>query len=75
MTKETIARYEFDTDAMGLGDFLTAAFGPHGVIEDGEEVVYVEDHHGNPAKNARLVRETLSDGSTVVNLIIDFHFA
>lgn len=68
----TLATYEFDQDAMGLGDFILQSF--ENILSDDEVVVYVENGNGNPAKKARFVRERLTDGSTVVNLVIDFHF-
>lgn len=65
---ETIDTYSFDDDAMGLGDFITQHFDAN----QDSVVVYVSDDEGNPAKQARFERETLSDGSTVVNLVISF---
>lgn len=41
-------------------------------LPDEEVVVYVRDGDGNPARLAYLERETLTDGSTVVNLVIEF---
>ncbi len=66
---ETIATYAFDEDAAGLGPFVT---GIMDALPNEEFVVYVTDDLGNAAKAARFVRSTLSDGSTVVDLIISF---
>jgi hypothetical protein len=73
MMTETVATYEFEEDAVGLGNFIVEAFNDKNMIRDDEIVIYVEDGNGNLAKEARLVRSELTDGSTVVNLIIDFH--
>jgi hypothetical protein len=69
MEKEIIGSYDFAEDAMGLGDFVT---GNMAQLPDDEIVVYVTDGEGNHAKYAVFVRETLTDGSTVVNLVIQF---
>lgn len=66
---DTIATYNFDTDAAGLGPFID---GTMESLSDDEFVVYVVDDRGNQAKSAKFVRETLTDGSTVVNLVISF---
>lgn len=65
----TIATYDFTEDAMGLGDFIVQMMFD---LPDNEIVVHVADAEGRAAKEARFERETLSDGSTVVNLIISF---
>lgn len=70
MTNRTeIASYDFNEDAMGLGDFVSTNMA---ALPDEEIVVYVTDGQGNPAKKATFVREVLTDGSTVVNLVIAF---
>lgn len=70
MTPETLMSYDFDEDAVGFAPFIQGYFdGPY----CGDEfVVYVEDEQGRTAKNARFVRQTLTDGSTVTNLVITF---
>lgn len=75
MGKEVIATYDFDEDAVGLGNFIVEAFNDKNTIRDDEIIVYVEDALGSQAKSATFIRETLSDGSTVVNLILDFDAA
>jgi hypothetical protein len=67
--KETIATYDFSEDAMGLGNFISEHWGD---LPDDEITVCVFDDQSNCADSARLERETLTDGSTVVNLIIKF---
>lgn len=69
MRTETIATYDFDTDAAGLAWFISATIRG---LRDGTVDVYVRDQDGRDATRARIVRETLTDGSTVVNLVIDF---
>jgi hypothetical protein len=69
VSKTTVADYDFSEDAMGLGDFISENMG---ILPDQECVVYVRDHDGNHATRAAFVRETLTDGSTVVNLVITF---
>lgn len=75
MKTETIAEYDFNSDdafdAMGLGDFISQPFADKTIADD-ELTVYVSDDQGNAAAFARFVRETLTDGSTVVNLVISF---
>ena len=66
---EWISEYDFDQDAMGLGPFIT---GEVEALPDDEMTVYVQDDLGNFARKATFIRETLTDGSTVVNLIIEF---
>ena len=66
---ETIASYDFNEDAMGLGDFITQQVA---ALPDREIVVLVRDDESNNAVSARFERELLTDGSTVVNLIIKF---
>lgn len=70
MANETVNSYDFAEDAMGFGQFINDTFADN--LSDEEIVVYVEDAQGNSAKSARFVRQTLTDGSTVVNLIIEF---
>ncbi len=67
--KATIAEYDFDEDALGLGDFIQQTIS---VLPDDDIVIYVADDEGRPAKKAKFVRELLTDGSTVVNLVIEF---
>lgn len=69
MAKETIDTYRFDEDAMGLGAFIMTNVD---ALPDSEIVVYVTDGEGNSARAARFEREVLTDGSTVVNLVITF---
>jgi hypothetical protein len=66
---EPIATYDFDEDAMGLGDFITQEMAK---LRDDEIVVLVSDQEGYNAIKATFERELLTDGSTVVNLIIKF---
>ena len=65
----SIATYDFNEDAMGLGDFIVQTMG---VLPDNEIVVTVTDDESNNAVKATFERELLTDGSTVVNLIIKF---
>lgn len=69
MTTDLIDKYDFAEDAMGLGDFIANNMGR---LHDDEIVVYVEDGAGRSAEAAYFLRETLTDGSTTVNLIINF---
>lgn len=69
MKTVTVATYDFDEDAMGLGDFVTAQMA---ALPNDEIVVYVTDGESRAAKAARFERQTLTDGSTVVNLVIEF---
>lgn len=69
MPSEVIDSYEFDEDAMGLGDFITAQVM---ALPDEEIIVRVMDEEGRSAVAAGFIRETLTDGSTVVNLVIVF---
>jgi hypothetical protein len=71
MANEIISSYDFEEDAMGLGDWIAGLFNDKS-ISDEEMVVYVSDEQARPATSARFERETLTDGSTVVNLIISF---
>lgn len=66
---ETISTYDFDEDAMGLGDFIVRVIAD---LPDEEIVVCVSDDEGRVATLATFERETFSDGSTAVNLIIKF---
>jgi hypothetical protein len=66
---EPISTYDFDEDAMGLGDFITQEMAK---LRDDEIVVLVSDQEGYNAVKATFERELLTDGSTVVNLIIKF---
>ena len=69
MKKKVIATYDFDEDAMGLGDFIQNTFSD---LPNDQIVVYVTDDQGRPATLAAFERETLTDGSKVVNLTITF---
>ena len=73
MTKpnEIISTYDFEEDAMGLGDWIAGSFNDK-TFSDEETVVLVRDEQSRPATSAHFERETLTDGSTVVNLIISF---
>lgn len=64
-----IATYDFKEDAMGLGDFIIEQIAN---VDDSEICVLVFDDEGNCAHSATFEREILTDGSTVVNLIIKF---
>ena len=70
---ETIGTYDFDdddsTDAAGFGEFIVATVAD---LPDDEFVVYVYDEQGRAAKKAWFVRQTLTDGSTVVELNVEF---
>jgi len=66
---KVIDSYDFDMDAMGFGPFISDNVA---ALPDDEMTVYVEDDQGHMATSAIFVRETLTDGSTVVNLIITF---
>lgn len=67
--KQILSTYDFDEDAMGLGDFVAAQIE---ALPNDQIVVLVHDDQSNPATSARFERETLTDGSKVVNLIISF---
>lgn len=69
MSEKVFATYDFEMDAMGLGDFVQGIVAD---LPDDEIHVYVYDEEGRGAKQARFVRETLTDGSTVVDLVIEF---
>lgn len=64
-----IASYDFKEDAMGLGDFISHEMAN---VRDDEICVLVFDDEGYCAESATFEREILTDGSTVVNLIIKF---
>lgn len=61
---EIISEYDFDEDAMGLGDWVQAIVKD---LPDHEIVVTVYDEQGRSAKSAKFVRD-----DEVVNLIIEF---
>lgn len=61
---EIVSEYDFDEDAMGLGDWVQAIVKD---LPDDEIVVTVYDEQGRGAKSAKFVRE---DG--IVSLIIEF---
>lgn len=69
---EIIDSYDFSEDAMGLSDFLATAFADKNIIRNDEITVCVFDDQSRNAASVRFERETLTDGSTVVNLIISF---
>lgn len=69
MRTKTIATYDFDPDAVGLAQFIAST--TRGLLS-GEYDVYLRDQDGRDATRARFVSETLTDGSTVVNFVIDF---
>lgn len=66
MTKRVIAESELEMDALTLADFLDEQ-----ILRNHElTVVYVQDDAGRTFERVRLVEETLTDGSTVHNLIL-----
>ena len=69
MTK-TVATYDFEEDAMGLGGFICEQMDV--IPEEASPVVYVTDETGRAAVRAEWRRETLTDGSFVFELIITF---
>lgn len=70
MSTETVATYDFDMDAMGLGDFISQQM--DAIPEDASPVVYVTDETGRAAVKAVWRRDTLTDGSVAFELIISF---
>lgn len=70
LTKSIAASYDFEEDAMGLGDFITKFF--DNVKDDDSPVIYVEDEEGRPAKQAKFIKRELTDGSHVYELVISF---
>lgn len=71
MTEQVTATYDFDEDAAGLGDFITAQLEAGG--DEVSPVVYVENDEGEPAARAEWIVETLTDGSKVAKLKIYFN--
>lgn len=67
---QTVESYDFDQDAMGLGDFITAQM--KDLPDDASPVVYVEDGNGGHAYRADWVTRELTDGSKVCELRIFF---
>lgn len=66
MKTETLASADLEMDALTLMDFLTTHIGGnHDLV-----CVYVQDDEGRTFSKVRLVEETLTDGSTVHNLIL-----
>ena len=66
--KEVIATEELEMDALTLGDFILQH-----IINDASDektVVNVEDDEGRIFSRVSLIRETLSDGSHVFNLVL-----
>lgn len=71
MTKENAGSYDFEQDAMGLGDFITEQMDAD-EMQDVSPVVYVVDQDGRQATRADWFIETLSDGTKVAELRIRF---
>jgi hypothetical protein len=69
MPKDKIATYNFNEDAAGLADFIVEQLA---ALQNDETFVRVTNERGYDATHAVLERDTLSDGSTVVNLRIEF---
>jgi len=67
---EATASYEFDEDALGLGQFIQDQFEAMG--DDVSPVVYVEDGEGRAATKAEWIVRTLTDGTKVAELRITF---
>jgi hypothetical protein len=57
-----------DDDAMGLAGFINAQI--DAIPNDDPPVVYVQMRDGARVVKASMVRETLTDGSHVYNLIL-----
>lgn len=70
MSVETVATYDFVMDAAGLGDFIGEQI--DAIPEEDSIVVYVTDEKGREAVKARWEKRTLTDGSSVFELIIEF---
>jgi hypothetical protein len=68
MTKEVVATEVLEMDALTLGDFVTTHItNDH---SDDKTVVYVQDDEGRIFERVTLIKETLTDGSHVYNLIL-----
>jgi len=70
MSNTIQASYDFDQDAMGLGDFITEQMDAMG--DDVSPVVHVEDGDARQAYRADWIVRTLTDGSKVAELRIYF---
>jgi hypothetical protein len=68
MTTEVLTRTGF-FDALRMTQIINETLES---LPGPESVVYVTDDLGNEAKVARFERRTLTDGSTVVDLVIEF---
>jgi hypothetical protein len=71
MSKTTTVTYDFDEDALGLGDFITKQLDA-GDADEVSPIVYVENDEGEPAARAEWIVETLTDGSKTATLRIIF---
>ncbi|MDX0267655.1 hypothetical protein GOC13_07400 [Sinorhizobium meliloti] len=66
MSKEVIETEELDMDALTLMDFLNRTIGE----DESLIAVYVQDDTGRTFERVTLVKETLTDGSDVFNLVL-----
>jgi hypothetical protein len=66
--KETVASEELEMDALTLGDFIsTHIINDH---DDAKTVVHVTDSQGRQFTRVSLIKEMLSDGSHVYDLVL-----
>jgi hypothetical protein len=66
MSKKVLLSKDLEMDAMDLQSFLAEVFD----IGDDIVCVYVQDEEGRTFNHARLVQETLTDGSYVYNIVL-----
>lgn len=66
MSKEVIETEELEMDALTLMDFLNKTIGE----DESLIAVYVQDDTGRTFERVTLVKETLTDGSDVFNLVL-----
>ncbi|MDW9491711.1 hypothetical protein [Sinorhizobium meliloti] len=66
MSTEVIETEELEMDALTLMDFLNKTIGE----DESLVAVYVQDDTGRTFERVTLVRETLTDGSEVFNLVL-----
>ncbi|MDW9531915.1 hypothetical protein RWE87_13490 [Sinorhizobium meliloti] len=66
MSTEVIETEELEMDALTLMDFLNKTIGE----DESLVAVYVQDDTGRTFERVTLVKETLTDGSEVFNLVL-----
>lgn len=70
MRKEILDQSDLHTHAFELKEFIGDALAPLSISE--KFTVYVRDGEGRQAQRAKFECETLTDGSKVYNLIVEF---